>query len=240
MRVPWPVKPKQPPAAPSVPIDGGAPTAARPRRRWPRRLLISLLSLAVAALLAWLLRAPILTGVARVLTVHDPLRKADAIFVFGGDPDVRPFAAAALYRRGWAPRVLVPAMETGTLAEMGMVPTQTELFTGVLRREGVPDSAVTVLRMPGGTASTTDDVAVLRAYLRRTGYRRVIAVTTDYHTRRARRVLRRGLRGMDVRVTMYGTPAHGFRESDWWRRERGMVTYFTEYVKLARDVVAGR
>ena len=239
MRVPWPVKQKRHPPAPSaIPADD-APPPARPRRRRGRRLLITLATLTAAAALAWLLRAPILTGAARFLTVHDRLRKADAIFVFGGDPDVRPFAAAALYRRGWAPRVLVPGMEVGRMAEMGMVPTQTALFTTVLRRGGVPDSAVAVLRMPGGTASTTDDVAVLRDYVRRTGIRSVIAVTTDYHTRRARRALRRGLRGMRVRVTMYGTPAHGFDESDWWKREAGMVTYFGEYVKLAREVAAG-
>jgi hypothetical protein len=125
-------------------------------------------------------------------------------------------------------------METGKLSEMGMVPTQTRLFVTVLHEEDVPDSLVEVLRMPGGTKSTTDDVAVLRAWLRRTGARRVIAVTTDYHTRRARWALRRGLKGMDVRVTMYGTPARGFDETDWWRTEPGLTTYFTEYVKLAR------
>lgn len=239
MRVPWPVKQKRHLPAPAVP-GGDAPPPARRRRGRGRGLLVALATLLLAAALAWLLRAPILTGVARFLAVHDRVQKADAIFVFGGDPDVRPFAAAALYRRGWAPRVLVPGMETGKLAEMGMVPTQTELFTTVLRREGVPDSAVTVLRMPGGTASTTDDVAVLRAYLRRTGLRSVIAVTTSYHTRRARRALRRGLRGMPVRVAMAGTPARGFDETNWWRREQGLVTYFTEYVKLARDVATGR
>lgn len=202
-------------------------------------MLVAFATLAVLLGGMWLLRAPILTGVARFLTVHDRLQRADAIFVFGGDPDVRPFAAAALYRRGWAPRVLVPGMETGRLAAMGMVPTQTELFTGVLHREGVPDSAVAVLAMPGGTASTTDDVAVLRAWLRRTGTRRVIAVTTDYHTRRARRALRRGLKGIDVEVMMHGTPARGFDETNWWRTEAGTVAYFNEYVKLVRYVVAG-
>jgi uncharacterized SAM-binding protein YcdF (DUF218 family) len=229
MRIPSHVKQAPPPLRAAAPDGRSSP----PRRRLPR-WLIALASLAGAAVLCWLLRAPILTGVARFLTVHDRLEKADAIFVFGGDPDVRPFAAAALYRRGWAPRVLVPGMETGRLAAMGMVPTQTELFTGVLHREGVPDSAVSVLETPGGTTSTTDDVAVLRAWLRRTHARRVIAVTTDYHTRRARWALRRGLKGTDVRVTIYGTPSQQFDETNWWRTEIGLVTYFNEYLKFAR------
>jgi uncharacterized SAM-binding protein YcdF (DUF218 family) len=239
MRVPGPVKQNRDPS----PIGDAAASAEspppHPRRRRGRRLLVSLAVFVSLVLLAWVLRAWILTGVGRFLTVHDRLERADAIFVFGGDPDIRPFAAAALYRRGWAPRVLVPGMETGKLASIGMVPTQTQLFTGVLRHEGVPDSAVMVLSMPGGTTSTTDDVAVLREWIRRTGARRVIAVTTDYHTRRARFALRRGLKGMDVRVMMHGVPARGYDATNWWRSESGLVTYVNEYLKLARYVVAG-
>ncbi|HSU16930.1 MAG TPA: YdcF family protein [Longimicrobium sp.] len=240
MRVPWPVKQnrRRPPPADAAPASAGDAFPPRPRRRG-RRLLISLAVFFTVVLLAWVLRAWILTGVGRFLTVHDRLERADAIFVFGGDPAIRPFAAAELYRRGWAPRVLVPGMETGRLADIGMVPSQTQLFTGVLRHEGVPDSVVAVLAMPGGTTSTTDDVAVLRAWLKRTGARRVIAVTTDYHTRRARWALRRGLKGMDVRVMMAGVPARGFDETSWWRSEAGLVTYVNEYLKFARYVVAG-
>ncbi len=241
MRPPDPVK--QP--APSAAVQGAAPpgdapaVVGRPRRRRGRRRLIALSALFAASLLAWLLRAQLLTAAARFLSVHDPLRRADAIFVFGGDPDIRPFAAAALYRRGWAPRVLVPGMETGRLASLDLVPPQTELFRGVLRKEGVPDSAVEVLEMPGGTSSTTEDAQVLRAWLRRTGAHRVIAVTTTYHTRRARYALHRALHGMDVRVVMYGAPTRGYTEHDWWQAEAGLTTYVNEYIKLLRYELAG-
>jgi uncharacterized SAM-binding protein YcdF (DUF218 family) len=199
----------------------------------------ALAALLAVCLLTWLLRAQILTAAARFLSVHDPLRRADAIFVFGGDPDIRPFAAAALFRGGWAPRVLVPGMETGRLAALELVPSQTEIFRGVLRKEGVPDSAVQVLEMPGGTSSTTEDAEVLRAWARRTGAHRVIAVTTTYHTRRARYALRRALKGMDVQVTMYGAPTRGYTERDWWQAEGGLTTYVNEYIKLARYELAG-
>ena len=35
---------------------------------------------------------------------------------------------------------------------------------------------------------------------------------------------------------MYGTPAQGFDETNWWRTEAGLVTYFNEYLKVARYV----
>ncbi|HET7228513.1 MAG TPA: ElyC/SanA/YdcF family protein [Longimicrobium sp.] len=238
MRQPDPVKQ---PAAPLPPRDGAAATAppAWPGRRRGRRLLVAVLSLALACALAWVLRAPILTAAARYLSVHDPLRKADAIFVFGGDPDIRPYAAAALYHRGLAPLVLVPGMETGRLAADGLVPTQTQLFLSVLKKEGVPDSAVRVLAIPGGTTSTSDDARVLRDWIGQTHARRVIAISTTYHTRRCRLALRRALKGMDVRVMMYGAPTRGYSERDWWKTEPGMVTYVNEYLKLARYKLRG-
>jgi|GEM_PF-251745 len=241
-----PPEPVKQPASPVVRRDGAVgdlrdlhAAAPRPRRRRGRGVLIVLATLFVAGLLTWLLRAQILTAAARFLSVRDPLRRADAIFVFGGDPDIRPFAAARLYRAGWAPRVLVPGMETGRLAALDLIPTQTELFRGVLRKEGVPDGAVEVLEMPGGTSSTTEDAEVLRAWARRTGARRIIAVTTTYHTRRARYALRRALHGMDVQVTMYGAPTRGYTERDWWQAEGGLTTYVNEYIKLARYELAG-
>lgn len=243
MRPPDPVK--QPAVSPStrdgavVPIGAATPPAPASKRRRGRRLLITLATLVLACALAWLLRAQILTGAARYLSVHDALQKADAIFIFGGDPDIRPYAAAELYHKGLAPRILVPGMETGRLAADGLVPPQTELFLRVLKKEGVPDSVVQVLNIPGGTTSTTDDARVLRDWLRRTHARRVIAVTTTYHTRRARLSLRRALKGMDVRVMMYGASTRGYSERNWWHSESGMVTYFNEYLKLARYKLGG-
>lgn len=196
-----------------------------------------LASILLLCVLGWALRGRILTGAARFLTVHDRLAKADAIFVFGGDPDVRPFAAARLYREGWAPRVIVPGMLVGRTAAIGIVPTQTEMFVAVLRHQGVPDSAIVVL--PGQSSSTTADVEELRAWLKTSHAGRVICVTTDYHTRRARWSLRHGLKGVKVDTRMFGTPAAGFDETNWWRSENGLIAYFNEYVKFARYLVAG-
>jgi hypothetical protein len=41
------------------------------------------------------------------LVVQAPLERADAIFVFGGDPDPRAEAAARLVKGGWAPEVVL-------------------------------------------------------------------------------------------------------------------------------------
>jgi uncharacterized SAM-binding protein YcdF (DUF218 family) len=232
---------KQPAARPAprdAIVSDASPSAPRRRRRIRRRW-IALATVVAAFALLWLLRAQAMTAAARFLSVHDPLARADAIFVLGGDPDIRPYAAAALYRRGLAPRVLVPGMETGRLAADGLIPTQTELFLRVLAKEGVPAGAIEVLDLPGGTSSTTEDARVLADWVRRTHARRVIAVTTTYHTRRSRFAIRRATRGMEVQVMMYGAPTRNYTERDWWRSESGLTTYFNEYVKLMRYWLAG-
>src|SRR5687767_15462282 len=80
---------------------------------WARRIrrlcTIALLSSAIALLL-WVERELLLRGVAEVWIVSDPVTQADAAVVLGGGIDVRPFAAAELYRNGVVKKVLVSAV----------------------------------------------------------------------------------------------------------------------------------
>ncbi|HEU0052853.1 MAG TPA: YdcF family protein, partial [Longimicrobium sp.] len=173
----------------------GKTTERAPRRRRARGCLTALGGTIAAVALLWLLRAPLLRGVAGWLSVEDPLRRGDVIYVLGGDPEGRPAAAAALYRQGIAPRVAVPRVEPTSAVWSGLMPSLTDVNRGVLRRDGVPDSAIVLLERPGGAASTADDAALVAGYVRRTGARTVVAVTSVWHTRRARWHLRRALEG---------------------------------------------
>lgn len=243
MRLPGVSRPKQA-APPVVTGDGAAPAvaapASRPRHPRLRRLAkgVGVLLLALAAL--WLLRVPLLTAAGRLLVVDDAPRPADLLFVLGGDVDTRPFHAAALYRRGLAPRVALPRSEPGAAAELGLVPDLTTTAVRVLRRQGVPAEAVVVLAtFPGGTTSTAQDGLELRRWLERNpGVRRVTVVTSRWHTRRARFNLRRQLKGIKVELRMSGARDPHFDETDWWRSEHGTVTVFQEYVKFAHNLFA--
>src|ERR1700732_2848395 len=55
----------------------------------------------------WLARNSVLREVASLWIVSDEIEPADAIVVLGGAPDVRAPAAAALYRRGLADKILI-------------------------------------------------------------------------------------------------------------------------------------
>lgn len=180
---------------------------------------------------AYLARGWILTWLGEFLTVEDAPARADAIFVLGGEANVRPARAAELYHAGLAPRILIPRPENFLSHELTSAPNITDVATEAMRRLGVPDSAITLLEMPGGSTSTIDDARLLRAYAERHGIRRVLVVTSAFHTRRTRWVLRRVLDGLDVTVLMVPAADPRFNERNWWRYEAGLLAYVEEYLK---------
>jgi hypothetical protein len=62
--------------------------------------------------LAWAFRAFVLRTVAKIWIVCGSLDPADVIAILGGRLDVRPAAAAELYKRGISRRILVATAET--------------------------------------------------------------------------------------------------------------------------------
>src|SRR5262249_12106272 len=70
----------------------------------------------------WAARASILRGVAERWVISDPLERADGIVVLGGRIDVRPSTAAALYKRGFASRILIANTMRDPLEEMQLWP----------------------------------------------------------------------------------------------------------------------
>ena len=78
----------------------------------------------------------LLQQVARIWIVSDTPNSADAIIVLGGGLDVRPAAAAELYRQGLAPRVAVGFSELDQGQDEALNRT-------MLLRHGVPATAIT-------------------------------------------------------------------------------------------------
>lgn len=203
--------------------------------RGVQRLVLAVASLVGIAVVLWLARAPILTAIAAFLTVEHTIEPADVILVFPGEANVRPTRAAELYGAGLAPTIVMPRVANVDGDTLGVMPNMTDAAAVVMQRLGVPRDAIVVLKTPGGSTSTRDDVRIFREYVERHDVRRVIAVTSMYHTRRARWALRRALDGLSVEIMMTPAPELGFSENDWWQSEDGMITYFQEYVKWVHN-----
>ena len=204
--------------------------------RWIGTAVLALVTLGAAA---YVLRAPLLTGMANAIIVDEPLAPADVIVVLGGDTHLRLAHAAKLFHQGIAPRVVIMAAPLHSASVPGTNSDPAYPFVQIARERGIPDSAITVLRFPAGYANTQGEGQLLREYLEHNPARRVIVVTSAYHTRRARWTLRRELRGVPVEIRMSASPDPGFDASNWWQTEEGFVAYITEMLKFIHTLLRG-
>lgn len=190
-----------------------------------------------AVLLALLLlvlafHAPILTGIANYLIISDNLQPADAIFLLNSDVNTRPFRASELYKQGLAPVIIIARSENTPTVDMGLMPNDTDVSVGVMKKLGVPPEQITVLPIPGGVTSTFDEAEVLRQYIQAHPIHRIILVTSAFHTRRVRWIFEKTLAGLPIELEMVAVPYAGFNQNNWWKNEVGLITLNNEYIKL--------
>lgn len=187
----------------------------------------------LVSFLAYIFRTQLLTGLAEFLIIDDELQPVDVIFVLNGDVDTRPFRAAELFKQGLAPQVVIPKEEDSPAVEIGLYPNGTDVAIEVMKALGVPGKNIVMIPVEGGVTSTRDEAKVLRRYVETHGIKRVILVTSAFHTRRARWIFERELADSAVTLEIAAAPQWEFDETNWWKDERGLITFANEYIKLA-------
>jgi len=82
--------------------------------------------------------------------------------------------------------------------------------------------------------STEDEADALYDCIRAFGWKSIVVVTSNYHTRRAqilwRRMLRR--RNSSINLSIFGAPDPDFQASGWWRKRLYAKTWLLEFTKL--------
>jgi uncharacterized SAM-binding protein YcdF (DUF218 family) len=204
----------------------------RPIKARLRTILAAGAIVLLLVILVLAFRAQILTGIADYLIINDKLQPADVIFLLNSEYDTRPFRAAELYKQGLAPVIAIARVESSPVVDLGLIPDNTDISVGVLEKLGVPSDKIVILNFPGGVTSTFDEAEAFRKYAEADQIRKVILVTSAFHTRRARWVLNRTLAGLPVRLEMAAVPYIGFDQTNWWNNETGLIALNNEYIKL--------
>jgi len=207
--------------------------AGSPRKKYAlRNILAAGAGLLLLFTLAFALRFQILTGIGGYLIINDNLKPADAIFLLNSDVNIRPFRAAELYQQGLASVIIIARSEDTPVVSLGLVPNDTDISVGVMEKLGVPSDKIIILTIPGGVTSTFDEAAALRKYIETNHVRRIILVTSAFHTRRAGWIFHRTLAGLPVVLEMAAVPYTAFDQTIWWKSESGLITVNNEYIKL--------
>lgn len=198
------------------------------RRRSGKRLILLFAFLGVLGLV--LFREQVLCQIGAFLVVQDPLGRADVIFVLGGEASERGPHAAALYHGHLADRLVTSGARVHEGLELfDMDYTEAEVTAQALKRAGVPQDAIVVLN--AGKSTMEEGYAALD-YVIKHGCRSAIVVTSLYHTRRAAWVMRRALKGMDVKVMLSPSGLDEYHPAEWWRYEDDTTFVNSEYMKF--------
>jgi len=203
-----------------------------------RRLLLYLLW-PVFALIVLLASAPLwFPQLGNYLVVSDPLERSDVIVVLGGGDMQRYKVGAQLYKQKWAPHMLTLGNIVPDYIEaLGEQLTFAELGTRILIAEGVPADSVTAINE---STSTYEEAVVVKEYALKNKFRRVIVVTSIYHTRRARAVYRKVFKNSGIEVIMQPARGGKYRLERWWTREDDLIFVNNEWIKLILYKLQGK
>jgi len=180
-------------------------------------LVVTVLGVATAA------RSLALRCMAKLWIVSDRLDRADAIVVLGGGLDVRPAAAAELYKRAMAPRVAVGISEF----DHGL---DASLNRGMLLQNGVPASAI--VEFGFWPHSTYGEARGILEWARVSGAQSVIIPIDIFQTRRVRWIFNRELGPAHIRPIIQAVTPSSYSADDWWLNELGFTNFRNELIKF--------
>jgi uncharacterized SAM-binding protein YcdF (DUF218 family) len=193
----------------------------RNRRLWPGVFILIAL-----ALLAVVLHTQILSALGGYLVQADSPQKADAALVLAGDGwGNRILAAAELARDGYVPKVLVSGPD-GAYGNH-----ECDLAIPFAVKHGYPASYFVHVEHEG--RSTLAEAKAVLIEIRRMGVKRLLVVTSNFHTRRSGFIFRK--LAPDLTILVVAAPDKNFTPDGWWHNREGQKTFLLEWQKTVAN-----
>lgn len=200
-------------------------TELRPARRIFSRKLVWPLAL-VVLLLIFLTRTWWLAAAGSFLVSADHPQRADIGLVLAGDATGnRIIKAGELIRDGFIPRAVV----SGPDGLYGFY--ECDLAIRFAVRAGFPESYF--VPAPNRSRSTVEEAKALIPAVRNANAKRVLLITSDYHTRRAGRIFRNA--APDLQFIVVAAPDVDFNAKSWWTKRQGRKTFLYEWLKTVAE-----
>jgi len=185
------------------------------------RLIFLIFILAVCAVL-YLARVPLLRLAGEFWVVDEPPETSDVIVVLSGDnyDAERATRAASLFKSGMAPRVVATGRALRSYA------TTTDLMKRDLIEHGVPETAIVPFTHKAD--DTRDEAAVVSEFVTSHGWKKILLVTSNYHTRRSQYIYEHTLPSNDQLLTV-AAPDSDYDPNYWWKTRTGVKIFFHEF-----------
>ena len=178
---------------------------------------------------------PFLLGaIGNFLVVDQTPVSSDAIVVLAGGEPGRALEAANLYKAKLAPYVVVtteypPAMYEQSRKDGVDLVLSYENYMRVLQGYGVP--ALNIYRVEEYVGDTMDELERVGEFARRKGWKRLIIVTSNFHTRRSH-MAAHFLLDPGIQTVVVASHSDNFRPDAWWTSQAQLRTFAIESEKL--------
>lgn len=185
--------------------------------------LMVLVFLAVLLAAVYVVRHPLLRLAGNFWVVDDVAQPSDAIVILSDDnyDGDRARRAAELFRAGMAPHIVASGRYLRPYASVA------ELMIHDLKDRGVPESAI--VPFSHRAQDTREEAAALAPFLAGHGWKKIILVTSNFHTRRTKFIFERTLdQGTQLRVV--SAPDFEYDPNNWWRSREGVKIFVHESV----------
>jgi uncharacterized SAM-binding protein YcdF (DUF218 family) len=197
------------------------------------RLCLWLIGMAVALVLSFYLAHPfILPGYASFFHLQTATRNADAIICLSGGRTTRVGESLRLWNQGYARKLFVTAQKAQSKEFYGLELSHLEFAQAVTERMKLDADWGVIPSLSGGATSTFDEAEDALYFAREKGWKRIIIVTDEFHTRRAHYAFKKIFANSELKVEVAGAPNEVFSIENWWRSDRGIMAYLGETIKF--------
>lgn len=182
---------------------------------------ISLVFLVMLLFVLYLARHPLLRLAGSMLVVDENPRASDAIVILSDDNYAgdRATRAAQLLKAGWAPRIVASGRYLRPYASVA------ELERHDLTDRGVPASAI--IPVQHHSENTLQECTAIGQVMAYRGWKHLLIVTSNYHTRRAEYICSRVLpSGFEMHVI--AAPDSDYNPDNWWQSRKGIKIFLHE------------
>lgn len=206
-----------------------------------------LMSIAIFAIIMAFLAVAILifNNLGNWLIKSDQTKKADLIFILLGPVPDRALQSYDLYKAGFAEKIVFAnEFQFGSeqLKPYGITLENTaSVFKRTLIQLGVKPEDVEIL--PQVTSSTQEEAIALREHLSdNPGIKKVLLVTSSYHSRRTAMIFKKALKKTNPGVEIISVPSSYtvFDAEKWWKQRDSAKMVVLEYVKLMNFLLIER
>jgi uncharacterized SAM-binding protein YcdF (DUF218 family) len=192
------------------------------------------------SLIGWLAAGFLLGSIVLVLAIlgaghfleapGQPPEKADLIFALGGDNGGRVNGVLDLYRRGFAPRVMVGAEGINPKTRTAYLSWQARYMVD----GGVPEQALLLDRR---SRNSWEEASNTLSLMRSLKMDRVLVVSDPPHMRRLSWVWGKVFEGSGKQFTLVASETPDWDAAHWWHTSPNAQFVFAEYIKLAYYLV---